>query len=156
MIHQSSEIQSRPGTYALILQAARPQTITIGSLGTLEVHPGIYVYIGSAFGPGGLKARIGRHLRRTSVRHWHIDYLKPAAAVKEVWFSYHPTSLEHTWARAFQIAPGAAIPLQRFGSSDCRCPTHLFYFKQSISPDILFADANPLDQVNILSIYPET
>ena len=147
----STEIQPGPGTYALILQAARAQTIVIGSLGTLVVRPGFYVYTGSAFGPGGLPARVGRHLRQTDVRHWHIDYLKPAAAIQEVWFSYHPVSLEHTWAHAFQHAPGAVLPLPGFGSSDCRCLTHLFYFEQAVSTDILVTRAG-LAQLNILKI----
>jgi Uri superfamily endonuclease len=150
---QSTEIQPIPGTYALILQAAREQTIAAGRLGELQVRPGFYAYIGSAFGPGGLRARISRHLRQTSVQHWHIDYLKQAAIIQEAWFSYDPVRKEHAWAQAFQILPDAAIPLLGFGSSDCRCAAHLFYFRQSISPDDLFASTNPLYRSDNLYLY---
>jgi len=130
---QSSEIKPIPGTYALILQATREQLIDIGKLGILQVCPGFYVYIGSALGPGGLRARIGYHLRNPRVPHWHIDYLKQAAFITKVWFLYHPVSQEHAWARAFQNLQGSFIPLKGFGSSDCQCTSHLFYFSQDTS-----------------------
>ena len=37
------------------------QEVPIGKLGVLHMLPGIYVYVGSALGPGGLAARIERH-----------------------------------------------------------------------------------------------
>ena len=61
---QRLEIDKRPGTYALILRASTAQTIQIGRLGDLVMQPGYYIYVGSAFGPGGLAARVGRHLRQ--------------------------------------------------------------------------------------------
>ena len=45
----------------LVLQSMHEQSILVGRLGTLDVHPGTYVYVGSAFGPGGLRARTNRH-----------------------------------------------------------------------------------------------
>jgi len=54
---------AEPGTYALILVAEEQQSAEIGKLGALDVQPGFYVYVGSARGPGGLKARIARHTR---------------------------------------------------------------------------------------------
>ena len=50
-----------PGTYALLLRASKEQTIEVGALGAMPVRPGMYVYVGSAFGSGGLQARVGRH-----------------------------------------------------------------------------------------------
>ena len=52
-------LNSRPGTYALILLAGTEQRIKVGSLDNLDVCPGFYVYTGSAFGSGGLVARSG-------------------------------------------------------------------------------------------------
>ena len=49
--------------------------IDIGSLGRFDILPGFYAYVGSAFGAGGLRARIGHHLESTAWPHWHIDYL---------------------------------------------------------------------------------
>lgn len=38
--------------------------IRIGKLGVLLFGKGFYAYFGSMFGPGGLKSRIRRHLRK--------------------------------------------------------------------------------------------
>jgi len=37
-----SEPDARPGTYALVLAAAKRQTISVGRLGIFEVLPGFY------------------------------------------------------------------------------------------------------------------
>jgi len=55
----------RPGTYALVLRLARATTIHVGALGAVDFAPGWYVYVGSALGPGGLAARVNRHLSRS-------------------------------------------------------------------------------------------
>jgi Uri superfamily endonuclease len=62
------------------------------------------------------------------VRHWHIDYFKPAGVIKEIWYTTYPVPREHDWARIILSLPGAQIPLKRFGATDCTCPTHLIYF----------------------------
>ncbi|HYA22015.1 MAG TPA: DUF123 domain-containing protein [Thermoproteota archaeon] len=46
----------------------------------MAFHPGLYLYVGSARGPGGLRARVARHLRRDKVRKWHIDYLTASSS----------------------------------------------------------------------------
>ena len=51
------KMDAHPGTYALMLQADRRQTVQVGRLGQLAVEPGCYVYVGSALGPGGVRAR---------------------------------------------------------------------------------------------------
>ena len=55
-------LPAAPGSYVLVLRADLPARLAIGSLGELEIRPGYYLYTGSAFGPGGLRARAGRHL----------------------------------------------------------------------------------------------
>ena len=44
---------AQPGTYALVLASQKTGPVRIGRLGTLELQPGVYIYVGSAFGPGG-------------------------------------------------------------------------------------------------------
>lgn len=117
-----------PGTYALILQSAGNERVPIGRLGRLDLPPGAYAYVGSALGPGGLQARIARHLDPSRPIHWHIDYLKRATRVVEVWYVVDPVRREHAWARAFGGRSNASIPTPGFGSSDCHCPAHLFRF----------------------------
>jgi Uri superfamily endonuclease len=93
------------------------------------LKPGYYTYIGSAFGPGGLKARINHHLNHCSRPHWHLDYLRPQLELSEIWYTYDQTRREHQWAAIHSGARGVMMPLPGFGSSDCRCPSHLFFYK---------------------------
>ena len=115
-----------PGTYLLALAAAGPVTVTVGRLGRLTSAATRFLYVGSAHGPGGLRARVARHLRGGGRRHWHIDYLRPHVTPYAVWYVVDPVRHEHAWAAALAALPGLAIPLPGFGSSDCRCSTHLF------------------------------
>ena len=121
-------ITSQPGTYVLMLACPRPATVRIGNLGTMQLQPGFYAYVGSALGAGGLKARLRHHLQIAARPHWHIDYLRAVCDVVEVWYATDAARLEHRWARAMARLPGAGVPLPGFGSSDCGCAAHLFSY----------------------------
>ena len=117
-----------PGTYALVLENARPARVAVGRLGSIDLRRGFYVYVGSALGQGGVRARVGRHLVPSRAVHWHIDYLKRAAHILEVWYLLDPIRREHAWAEALGGLAGASIAMPGFGASDCRCAAHLFHF----------------------------
>ena len=121
-------VKPHKGTYALLLSSRVDSPIRIGRLGNLRLRPGFYVYIGSAHGPGGLRARLGHHLKLTSRPHWHLDYLRAHANPEEAWYCYDPRPWEHTWAKCIATQRGASIPLAGFGASDCGCESHLFFF----------------------------
>jgi len=91
------------------------------------LREGYYAYVGSAFGPGGLGARLRRHLAVAKPLHWHIDYLRAAVAVVEIWVTLDHVRREHQWAAAVAAARPASMPLKGFGASDCDCPAHLFF-----------------------------
>jgi len=114
-----------PGTYALLLRGDENQEIEVGALGSRTVHPGTYIYVGSAFGPGGLQARVGRHVRGDGALHWHVDYLRAVTRLHAVWYTHDPERRECTWADVFRSFPDATVPIDGFGASDCNCPTHL-------------------------------
>ena len=114
------------GTYALLLAIEEEVPIAVGRLGTFTFPAGYYIYLGSA--QGGLGARVKRHLRREKRLRWHIDYLLEHAEVVEVWYAQGDESQECLWCRASREMPQAEIPALGFGSSDCRCPSHLIYF----------------------------
>lgn len=120
-------LPATPGSYLLVLELALPRRIRLGALGTYRFMPGFYAYVGSAFGPGGLAARLAHHLRRTRTPHWHIDYLRRHAEPREIWL-IEGARCEHRWATAAAAMPSARIPGARFGASDCGCPAHLFHF----------------------------
>ena len=70
-----------PGVYLLLIRLRRRRTAE-GGRRRWELRRGWYVYAGSAI--GGLEGRLGRHLRTSQVRHWHIDHLLAAGTVKDV------------------------------------------------------------------------
>jgi Uri superfamily endonuclease len=122
-----TELDKQPGTYALILKNDSVKIVTVGQLGPLELRPGWYVYVGSARGPGGLAARVGRHMRSEKKCRWHIDYVRPHIELREVWFTYGTEQIECQWAHAIAEMPKAELPSPRFGASDCRCASHLIW-----------------------------
>jgi Uri superfamily endonuclease len=126
-------IPDRSGTYALILLAEKPAQLTVGRLGSLQIATGYYAYAGSAFGPGGLRARLSHHNRITDAPHWHMDYLRPQVDIVEIWYTSDEKSREHQWAGHLAAHKRASLPLPGFGASDCACRTHLFHFKSKPS-----------------------
>jgi Uri superfamily endonuclease len=127
------------GSYILVLQLPQPLVaLQVGRLGSCDFAPGYYLYVGSAFGPGGLEARIGHHRRRSQARpHWHIDYLRAHARLREIWTAAGPTRFECRWCRALREHPGVSLPVRGFGSRDTRCPAHLFYLPRAPRPSML-------------------
>ena len=119
---------TRPGTYALVMICDDERQVEVGKLGRFFVRPGYYVYVGSAFGPGGLKARIAHHTRISVRPHWHIDYLRSVLLLNEVWYTNDAEHDEHRWAKELSGLKGATIPITGFGASDCSCASHLFAF----------------------------
>ncbi|MGD8867014.1 MAG: GIY-YIG nuclease family protein [Gemmatimonadales bacterium] len=117
-----------PGTYLLVVRSTDRRSVEVGRLGVLHLEPGYYAYAGSALGPGGLGARVGRHLRGRGRAHWHIDYLRAHAPPIEAWYCRGNSRFEHLWSEALRTRSDADIPLAGFGASDCRCASHLFFF----------------------------
>lgn len=128
---RSSEVTVRPepGTYALFCSCHKHALIEAGCLGRFQLRPGFYVYVGSALGLGGLRSRLAHHEKPSKKPHWHIDYLRAHAQPQRVWYTYGLLRREHQWATAFRTVPNGLSPLPGFGSSDCNCESHLFFFQ---------------------------
>ena len=117
-------LDSTPGTYVLVLALQTPIELQIGCLGRIQFDAPFYLYFGSAFGPGGLQARIKHHLQPSRRAHWHIDYLRREAKVLDAWYSIDRARLECIWANTALTHRGFSL-VPQFGSSDCRCQSHL-------------------------------
>ena len=115
---QSEPLPAESGTYVLVVRCHAALTVEVGQLCRMPLVRGWYLYVGSAFGPGGLAAR----------RHWHIDYLLPLLPIREIWHSSGRRDLEHCWARTILEQSEAKVPVEGFGASDCKCRSHLAYF----------------------------
>ncbi|MGB9674421.1 MAG: GIY-YIG nuclease family protein [Anaerolineales bacterium] len=122
------------GSYALVLKLPRAEEITVGSLGTFYFPKGTYIYCGSAFGNGGVSARLNHHFRELTSfspqSNWHIDYFISSTRLPHIYYSLSPTPLECIWSQSLAKLPGAFIPAKGFGATDCKqkCPAHLIGF----------------------------
>jgi Uri superfamily endonuclease len=132
-------IPSLPGSYALHLVVPTAITLSVGRLGQIDFPLGDYFYLGSAWGPGGLRARILHHLRAAAKPHWHIDWLRQNARLAEVWYSTDLARLECVWSQALLDLPGVVPAAPRFGASDCRrsCAAHLVRLPTGFNLDSL-------------------
>jgi Uri superfamily endonuclease len=110
-----------PGAYALWLHFASPLDVRVGKISATTLPAGDYLYCGSARGPGGLRARLARHMRKDKRAHWHVDQLTLAGDFLGAFI------LEGGDECALNAAlADLPIPIAGFGSSDCRrCAAHL-------------------------------
>jgi Uri superfamily endonuclease len=108
-------------------------TLQVGKLGCFRFPVGCFVYVGSACGPGGLGGRLKHHLNPSAPTHWHIDALRKVARLDQVWLAKGEEVQEHAWAELLRESMNGEVPVKGFGSSDCRCETHLFRFRECIS-----------------------
>ena len=110
------------GSYILLIKLPAEQVLTVGRLQDIRFHSGYYAYVGSAM--NGVKSRLSHHLRQDKKPHWHIDYLLQRASIIDIGICQAENRVECEIARAlgsqFDSIPG-------FGSSDCRCQSHLFF-----------------------------
>jgi sugar fermentation stimulation protein A len=79
----------------------------------------------------GLMKRINRHRKKQKKLFWHIDYLLNSKYAKI--FHVIPIKtdemLECALNKKVSELPGAEL-VKGFGCSDCKCESHLFYFKE--------------------------
>jgi Uri superfamily endonuclease len=123
-------LPAAPGGYLLLVRLQSMLSLPIRTPPSAVLPAGWYVYAGSAWGPGGIQARAGRHLRRGKRPHWHVDHLTEAAAA--TWAFAVPGGRECALIRALLTRPGYEAVLPGFGSSDCRrCTSHLL----AVDPD---------------------
>ncbi len=113
-----------PGAYVLIIDLDEPLALDMPRKSPATLTPGRYVYCGSAYGPGGMRARVARHCKRQKAVRWHIDRLTMAGRIIAV--HGEPGGRECDLVDQVLATDGASIPAPDFGSTDCRrCPSHL-------------------------------
>ncbi|WP_245275822.1 GIY-YIG nuclease family protein [Methylosinus sp. sav-2] len=133
-IRAASEAPATPGAYALLIALSHPLEASAGRRAA-TLAPGLYLYCGSAKGPGGLRARLGRHMRQGKRRRWHIDQLTEAGESLGAWIS-----LEKGECDLVAALSALPVPLEGFGSSDCpRCRSHLLFWPRGDAPAFLAA-----------------
>ena len=118
------DITTAPGAYVLIIDLDGPLALDVPKGAAATLAAGRYAYCGSARGPGGIRARAARHLRRDKAVRWHVDRLTVAGRVVAV--HAEPGGGGCALFDRLRALPGVSVPVPGFGSSDCRhCPAHL-------------------------------
>ncbi len=112
------------GAYVMMFRMSEHRSVVVGRLGVYDLQEGWYAYVGSAM--NGLKARTGRHLRCDGRKRWHIDYVLPLSQERFAFLIPSDTDIECRVADLISSWDGTKVPIKGFGSSDCRCPSHLF------------------------------
>ena len=120
------------GAYVLLLWLNSAKDVTVGKLGTIAFARGFYAYVGSAMGVAGFK-RVRRHLDvaagRRKTQKWHVDYLLPVSEVIKTVEIETQERIECRIAHSLLNNPSLSS-IRGFGSSDCRCCSHLFYSRR--------------------------
>ncbi len=118
------------GAYILLIHLEEDSEIKVGKLGKYIFKRGYYVYVGSAM--NNIEKRINRHLSKHKKLRWHIDYLLEHGKIVDVYMI--PSEKKVECEIANKIKNFGRIVVKKFGSTDCRCESHLFYIK---NPEIL-------------------
>ncbi|MEM5871536.1 MAG: GIY-YIG nuclease family protein [Candidatus Aenigmatarchaeota archaeon] len=110
------------GIYVILMQMENESEIKIGSLGKIKFKKGFYAYVGSAL--NSLEKRIERHLKRRKKKFWHIDYLLQKAEVIRIYYLECKSKKE---CKIANFLSKNLVCIHKFGCSDCKCKSHLFY-----------------------------
>lgn len=140
------------GVYVLLIYT-EAGSIKAGTLGNISVRKGYYAYVGSALGCGGF-ARVKRHIRlsreKRGKNHWHIDNLlmHPESRLTRVYCLRTGKQVE-----CFTASCMSGEVVLRFGSSDCSCPGHLFFFPSDPHEEIFqILSSQDTGEVSVLDV----
>ncbi len=114
-------------TYLLLIYLKNSSILKIGKKGYKEFGRGYYVYVGSGRRYGF--QRVIRHIKKSKKQKWHIDYLLGRGEIEMIWIILGGRTNECRLSNSLRRM--GSIIMKKFGSSDCKCPSHLFYFKNN-------------------------
>lgn len=121
---KADSLPADKGAYVLVLDLQKPADLRIKASELPSLPVGIYAYLGSARGPGGLRARLRRHFSSDKKIHWHVDHLTLRA--HEMWALPVVGGDECKLVETLLKSPAFQVAVPRFGSTDCRrCESHL-------------------------------
>ena len=137
-------IPNLSGIYSLVLFLQCKTVLSIGALGSQIFPKGYYVYTGSAFNTGGLKARIKHHINKNNPNtrsFWHIDFFLTHQNSKVIGVVAMQTDkkMECKINSYIKDEKEARVLVPGFGSSDCKknCKSHLLFFSDTVKDQVL-------------------
>ncbi len=123
------------GSYLIIGFLKERLKLRIGKKSFL-FKSGWYLYVGSAM--NSLKKRIERHLRKKKNLKWHIDYLIPyLEMIKGIPIQ---ASEKIECEISFDLGKISDGFVRNFGSSDCKCQSHLYFMRNNPLREEKFID----------------
>ncbi|MDA7947035.1 MAG: GIY-YIG nuclease family protein [Hyphomicrobiaceae bacterium] len=127
--NETSDLPAVAGAYLLILGLREAILLTRPRASQPPLLEGWYVYAGSARGPGGIRARLARHLHHDKRAHWHVDQLTMRRSVT-AWAVPLPGETECDLVSRLVGSGHFEATHPGFGSSDCnRCAAHLLMWR---------------------------
>lgn len=117
------------GIYQLLIGMPGTRTIKIGNLGLTRFPAGLYIYTGSA--KNSLRQRLSRHFSGDRTKFWHIDYLLQFGELAAYHIEPFRPGLECRLNKLTKEMHPASEYVPGFGSSDCKCFSHLIYIPGS-------------------------
>ncbi len=116
------------GIYVLIIEVSKSVRVYVGALGCVYFEASLYAYVGSA--QNSLEKRIERHIKKAKCKFWHVDYLLDSVGVKVLKVFYREAGKAEECLIAKNLG-AKGTPMVGFGSSDCKCESHLFKIEDS-------------------------
>lgn len=119
------------GSYVLCLTTEEDIQVKLPKGRYHDLPAGSYLYAGSAYGGGGIAARLRRHFKKEKSVRWHIDQLSIRAA--EIGAFASVDEKECRLVECLQNSGLFSHIIPGFGSSDCRrCESHLLAFRPTL------------------------
>lgn len=122
------QLDGSRGAYVLLAHLAVPVAFTRRAIACRSLH-GWLIYVGSARGAGGIRARLGHHFAAAKPVRWHIDAVtniaNMMAAIAVI------DGIECALVERLLDSGTFETALPGFGSTDCRrCEGHLLRPRQ--------------------------
>ena len=115
------KVDTDKGSYIVLYKNKKDEVISVGGLGEIPFKKGYYIYTGSA--KTSISARTKRHKINALNKRWHIDYIHPPAE----WVDVIKLPFLDAECVIARLLSKKLLEVKGFGSSDCKCTSHLFY-----------------------------
>ena len=105
------------GLYVLVLTLEEDLRVVTRGGRVFDLPRGVYLYVGSARGPGGVESRVRRHASKSKKLFWHIDHVTSDPRARVLGY-FAVTDVCIRERDLSTLLSGVFEPVKGFGSSD--------------------------------------